>query len=183
MPSIAWSTIRNAIAQWAESATSLPTHWEGQKAPAPSGSYISLKFTGEVRRGRDWLFYELDEDADPGEEIIHSAQGPRKFTLTVQAFTEGDAVGNTSAEAYLQDMKTALRFDSNTEAMRAVGISIIPGNVQNVGGTLNWSTFEPRAVMDCQVHTTATLTETSTYISNVEITDLSSGETITVSDT
>lgn len=182
---IAWATVETAIQNWVETASGLADNkviWADQDGGRQATPYMTIRMGDLVAVGTgDEVEQIFDEEADAGEEIEHRIHGQRELHVTVQAF--GPVVGASSARALLSKVQAALSLPSVRETLRAAGLTAFDaGKIQNISALLG-ADFEGRAVLDVRFYIAESVSEFTTYIEHVEVTDTSTDETFTISST
>jgi hypothetical protein len=110
-----------------------------------------------------------------GSEIIQKARGPRQAILQLTCFAGvpgGAATGASSPTAVLHDAVSAYALDGIADAIAAAKIGV--GRVEtirSIDGVVDSTIFEPRAIVLVHLHLASELSETSTYIQIVNMTD------------
>lgn len=173
--SIAWSTMAAAIQNWVEAASGLPdakVYWGQQSSARPAPPFITLRIASLRRVGHDWQ--EIEED---GADINLTVRGVREGVLSIQCFG-ATAVGDASSLAMINAVITKASLESRRAALNAAGIGIASfGPVMNLDGIVGVATFEPRAAVDVRFYLAEEVSETSTYIETVEVTnEITGGE-------
>lgn len=106
-----------------------------------------------------------------GEEISLTARGQRVAYLSIQAFG-GTVSGAASPRALLEDVVAHAALPGRRAALVAAGLGLAPlGAVQSMEGSTGASLFEPRATLEGRLFLTSEVSEPSTYIESVEITN------------
>lgn len=173
--SIAWSTVRAAIAAWVRAGSGFDNEhviWAQQGRPTPSGPYVELRVRSVRRRGQDWLTVTENVGGAPGQEIVHTLRGPRVLTLSMQCFSgTGPNVGAHSPVATLEAVLSAARLPNVHAALATAGVGVVPSaDVMGLDGNLGFTVFEPRAIVEVKLHVTSEITELGTFIEFVELT-------------
>lgn len=170
---IEWVTVRNAIHAWISDATGIPAARvipADQNGPRPATPFA--EFTTEVERvGQDWV--DVDDAAAPvsGGEIDHKSRGTRRMVVRVRVFG-GDATGSASSRALVSALIGTHILPTRQAALRAAGVGVAEfSRVTNVGGVINSTKIEPRAMLDITCFLSSEVTEAGTYIANVQVTD------------
>lgn len=114
---------------------------------------------------------DTSETARAGEEISHLARGTREAILQLQCFAgESETVGAHVPLATLESVLAAARLPTARDALVAGGVGVLrSGGVTLFDGTLGFSVFEPRAVVDVYLHLVSEVTELGTYVERVEV--------------
>jgi hypothetical protein len=181
MASIAWPTVEDAIQNWIVGASGLSEDkviWSHEGGPRPEAPYISLLVNTLRPIGHDWLDVFDTEDPEPGQEITLKARGHRYCSLSIQCFAN-NMNGNLGAVAILNDVISALKFHRYTLTKAGVGIAGF-GPVATIGNNRIGTALEPRAAVDAQFHLASEVEDFETYIEKVEITNLLTGQIISV---
>ncbi len=126
--SIAWSTIKNAIAALVVAGSSLESSkvlWAGTNAPRPATApYISMRLSGLRNMGRDSLESEDNPLDLPDATITAVNTTTNDLTVTAHQFQDGDGpcpigvTGGTWAEMVGYDWWIIVR-DANTVSLAA----------------------------------------------------------------
>lgn len=151
--------------------------WSAQNVgePAPAvRTWVSLKRGDLISPVIADGVYAYETPGSPdGAEVTLSAQGPRNFTLSIQAFARGDsngrggATGNSSAYAALSRLASALRLPSSEAALLALGVGLNRvSNVRNMDALVD-QRIQGRALLECTLNLVESAEETVTYIQQV----------------
>lgn len=171
---MSWGGIELALRSWALVA-GVPVIWGQQDGERPAAPYISLLMTSVAEVGHDWLDVIDNPAPSAGAEILHRARGQRRGVLSVQCFA-GPATGDSSPTRLLEAMRSAVRLPSVADALNIAGVAALGfGGVLTLGGAVGGH-FEPRAAMEVYLSLTSEVSETSTYIQHVQITDQITGD-------
>jgi len=171
---MAWSDIETAIRAWVKSGSGLTDEqviWADQNGGSPALPFIDIRLGELVPVGAaDASDWEYDAGGPAGQEIVMSGHGVREFAVSVRAFS-ASPLGNSSARALLSKVQTALALESARSALHAAGVTPFDnGRVQVVPAILETS-WEGRAVLQVRFYTEETVTERTTYIDTVEVTN------------
>lgn len=178
MGSIPFETVETAVARWlARSLTddvdAGAIYWIRQgnaRPPTPvAPPYITMAFTRIRRMGADGKLYTKDED----EVVTETIYGPRVCRLELQCFGLDDVKG-TRAGGYLDTAITALGLDVNRSAFRAANIAV--GPITEIITLPRAEDFEPRAVVELDIHVSAEVSGPAYEIKYVEMVDETMGE-------
>lgn len=170
---IAWVAVENAIHDWIVSATGLvgaQVIQVDQNGPRPVGAYVDYSL--DIQRvGQDWLDVEDADVPEPGAEINQVARGVRRMTIRMRCFG-GDATGAASSKAHLENVVSKFIFPSISDALNVAGVGVTSfSNVTNISGVINSTRLEPRAMLTVVAFLASEVSETGTYVSDVEATD------------
>lgn len=183
MSAIKFGPIEDAIFAWVLAGSGLPAVnilWYGQNQPARSTPYITLKLAVAQSRGQDWVATEVNPTPSAGAELLQVVRGVRRLTLTVQCFAS-TPLGALGACSILSDIATAASLPSVGIALNVGGISVADiGDVSAVDGGVNFTVFEPRAVMTATLYAVAEMSETITSIDSVAVQNTGSGEAFVI---
>jgi hypothetical protein len=164
----------DAIHEWIVAASGLAVDrvlWavEGFERPE-SGPWISLNIIGSTPVGQSWKETKANPTPSPGAERLITVRSVHVGTLSIQCFG-GDATGVDSPRKRLERCALALSLPSRARALNEANVAIGQvGGVQSVGGVINSTRFEPRAVLQVNAHYNDELSETGTYVENVSAT-------------
>jgi hypothetical protein len=165
-----WAQVENATRAWVVAGSSLPDAkvvWGEGGGPRPDAPCIALRIMGVRRRGHDWTAVEDASDPQPLADLVTYARGMRELRLTLQAFSGPSTGGGL---ALLHGVIAALRLPTVREALAAAGVGVGSiGEIVNVGGAINWTHFEPRAVLEVTLHVSSEVADLGTWIESVEI--------------
>ncbi len=178
---IAWQAIHSAIRAWVVAAApGWSVIWSQQGGDRPVAPYIALRLR-EVRQvGQDWIDVVDAASPAPGAEIEHRVRGQRVVLLGIQAFA-GAATGVHAPAAVLDAIRTAARLPSVHSELDAAGVGVLGfGAAQSIDGLVGATVFEPRGVMDARLMIVSEVSEFSTYIERVEVTNEITGATTEV---
>lgn len=172
MSAVGWTPIKDALHTWLRVASGLAADhvlWWGQGMVRPTGQWISMHVIAVQRVGQDWTNVEPNPTPSPGAEILRVVQGSRQARISIQCFAGGTADENDPA-AVLNDCITALELPSRRRAFRAARVAVGEvGPVNSIGGVMNSTRFEPRAVVEVTLLFAAELSETDTYFENATL--------------
>ena len=177
--SSSWVTIEQAIQAWCTAATGLDVIWSNQDSPRPSGQYIALQATA-TSIGRGWT--ERDDADAPlaGAEVTSTHRTVKRLDVEIQCFG-GTGTGTANPANVCSDLADYAGLPSQKSRFKTAKWSPVKFDpVQNISGILNGSTFEPRAVMRCHGYIVGEISETSTYIQIVQVTNQITGDTFSV---
>lgn len=171
---MAWSDIEAAIRAWVKGATGLTDEqviWADQNGGSPALPFIDVRLGDLIpvgsADGSDWVY---DAGGPSGQEIVMSGHGVREFAVSIRAFS-ASPLGNDSARVLLSKVQTALALETARSALHAAGVTPFDnGRVQVVPAILD-TAWEGRAVLQVRFYTEETVTERTTYIGTVEVTD------------
>ena len=168
---IAWSTVELGLRTWISTGIGvnldhvLPQPLRG---PRPTSPYAAYKIN-IAPQGRDW---EKIEDATapvtPGEEIVVSAIGVRRLTVSVQVW--GDPVaGSSSAKGLLEQLIGKSYLPSLRDILRTAGVSLLSwGTIQSLDQVINSTSQDVRAALDITMTVSSSVSEPATYIEFAE---------------
>lgn len=171
--------IQRALRGWVRKASGLPDKkviWSEQSQPRLEAPFITMRLGDFIPLGSaDEVTQEYDENAPSGEEITITVNGRRSASLSVQVFGAG-------AQQTLSKVQTSLGLPSVKEGLEAAGVSIYDiGEVQNVTGLLE-TVFEPRALTNFSLYCSETVSEQTTFIESVEVTNEINDTTFTIEE-
>lgn len=134
----------------------------------PDSTYIEFDFlTGMLKKGhQDELLFDEENDS-------FKLTGQREFSVTVSAFGE-------SANEMIALVQQSLDSPVSTDILRSTGLAIRSSETVADKDTFLETSFEQRAVLDIRFGIVLELLDAVSRIEHVEITDLASGETVTV---
>lgn len=164
---------RDAIHDWVVATSSLaPTSivWADQRAPqAPVGLYIELRCSDPVPFGQDWDDIEQVETPDPGAELRHRLRGMRIAVLEIACYPHGAKWRDAQPARLLNTIVSGRNLPLRAQALRAGGVGF--GTIGKIVDlNLERSTlFEPRSVVEVNLHLTSEVSELGTYIERVEV--------------
>ena len=177
--SSSWTTIENAIQAWAEAGSGVSAIWSNQAGPRLSAPYIALAATAR-NLGRGWTDTEDNPAPSAGAEIIRTHRTVKRLDLQLQCFG-GDPTESGSPANILSDLCDYAGLPSQKRAFRVAGwVPVEFQPVLDFSAKLGNATFEPRAVLACHGYITGEISETSTYIQIVQVTNLIDGSTFEV---
>ena len=170
---IAWVALEKAIQDFVVTTSGLggaSVIWADQNGPRPDAPYIDMELVLE-RIGRDWI--DVDDAAAPssGAEIDLKVRGQRRLSIRLRCFG-ATSVGVTSPKAILNDVVSKSLVPSVQDALVLAEIGMAEfSQIQNVTGVLNSTKLEPRAMLDITAFVASEVSETGTYVSDVDVTD------------
>ncbi len=146
-----------------------------QDGPSPFPSrYVTIRVGDLLGIGVDASTWDFAADRNPGQEIVRSAVGMRKFVATFQAFTPG-TVGNATARTTLMKLQADLGLPSFREPLNAAGLGVLnQGDVRWVP-KVNNTTFEGRAVLEVLFCIPQSASDSTGYIETVRATPVIDG--------
>lgn len=150
-----YKTIKDALATWVTTVTTLPVHWQGQDAPRPAYPYVALDIvSGPVREHHDSRHVVPD-----GDDIRVCTRGERLITFSVEPIVSHQNTAYdhaTDATALAEELRNSLELDANRATLRAAGIAIVDpdGPITNRRTALD-ANFLSRAGFDLVTGVTA----------------------------
>lgn len=178
----AWADMEGALHAWVVGASGLAADhiiWSAQDGRRPEGQHVELRIVGPRRLGSADVTKVEYVGTPAGEEIRLSAVGVREMTLRCTCYG-GDARGDASPRAILEDVRTKLALSTHRSALRLVGLTPFDdGAIQDVSMPLGTG-FEPRSILEVKFYFAQRAEERVTYIEKAEITDETTDETFTV---
>lgn len=140
--------------------------WSYEDGPRPDPPYIAMKLTDVRTIGHDWTTREDAEAPAPGAEVLFRHRGARIVALELQCFTV-KAGGAGGAGGILSDAVAALAVHVNALDLAGIGI----GNIGPIRAldSRRGSLFEPRAVVEIDLHLASELESYSGYIEHVQL--------------
>lgn len=175
MAALQWTTIENQLWTWIQTRSGLAPErviWAAQNSPRPAaGPYITLAIRLVKAVGTGWVKKIVNPTPTAGAEIIHVARNMQRCTLEV-TYWGGEPLGPTSGAAILNTIIESLALPSVYESLTALGVAQSTP-VQIITGVVGSTLVEPRARLDLVFFAPSELTETGTYVENVEVTRLS----------
>jgi hypothetical protein len=170
---IAWTTVEDGIQDWVVAATGLAGDkviWSKQNSPRPAAPYVEVAL--DVKRtGQDWI--DTDDAAAPSaeNELDYFSRGNRIATIRLNCFG-GPPRGPSSAGALLNNVISKHRLPTNHQILINAGVGVSSfGDVLDISGVLNTSKIESRASLTVMGFLSSEVSETGTYVSDVEVTD------------
>lgn len=168
-----WTTVKNALHTWVRTTSGLSAGqvmWGAQNV-ARSQPWISLRLMTVGNGGaQDWVDTEDAGTPAPGAEVNRVARGTRVMTFTATCFAASNAADASEPHAILDAVMSKAFLPSVRAALRVAKLGI--GAFEDItvlDGILNQVNFEPRAVLTCRIHLTSEVSETGTFIEDVEL--------------
>jgi hypothetical protein len=164
---------RDAIHDWVVATSGLSATsivWADQRAPqAPAGLYIELRCSDPVPFGQDWDDIEQLVSPAPGAELKHRLRGTRVAVLEIACYPHGAKWRDAQPARRLNEIVSGRNLPLRAQALRAGGIGFgTIGKILDLN--LERSTlFEPRSVVEVNLHLTSEVTELGTYIERTEV--------------
>lgn len=147
-----WSTIQNAIKEWAEDSTSLEAVWMNQARPMSQKPFIVLQITSTSKEGVDSVDYEYV--ATPTTHLEPVILGYRLINVQVMAISRNQNAGQDAIQ-YLELARTRLNRPVLKEALRQAGLAINwTSHAILVQDVIFQNRYESRAVLDVTFRTT-----------------------------
>ncbi len=139
--------------------------WSEQGNVALDEPYLTMRLGDLTPLGAcDEESHTYDEDADPEEEITLAITGRRVLPVTLQAF-------GVDSDVLLSRVQTALGLPSLSEALNDAGLSAFDlGKVQNTTALFE-TEFEPRALLEVLFYVGESVSETTTFVETVAVTN------------
>lgn len=164
----AQTVVEDAIYAWVVAGSGLAAGqviWAPEATgggPAPSGTYISMRWLDINRVSDDWTI-----PRDVGGQIIHHVRGTRHPTLELTCFA-GARYGAGRAAQILDRVLTAIRLPTVAAALRAGDVGIGKRGKIRVASGQRSSMFDPRAIVEVGLHTTIDISEPGHSIERAE---------------
>lgn len=136
-----------------------------QNARAPVGDYLTLKMNGpKTLGGPKGETHAYDENADLGEEITLTTEGPAELAVSLQCFT----VDPDGAQDVLERVQSGLQLSTVRGALQSGGFSFIDyGNVQSIPRVYG-AAMEGRATLDLRGYCVQSASAKVGYIAEVK---------------
>ncbi len=171
-----FDAFENAVRAWVIAVTGLASTQVirgNQNGPRPAAPFAEVTLTdvGQVGASpaQDQIF---DSGALAGEEITLTSRAVHELTAVVRVFTVS-AVGASSARAILARLPASLGLESVRDTLHTGGLTCFDaGTVSYVPAILD-TKWEGRATLTARFYAEITASETTGYISSVELTDTS----------
>lgn len=166
--------VENALHDWIVAATGIPADhvlWADQafERPSDDAPWVAMRIETIQRIGQDWHVSSDHPAPTAGAEILHTVNGNRTATLTIQCF-RGSPTGTTRPQAYLDAAVMGITLPARRAAFLAAGIGIGEiSPIRNIGDVISFARFEPRAVVEVTLLLAGTATSTGTYIEIVTL--------------
>lgn len=168
--SLNWEALEDALYAFVSAKLGIKTHWQHQRIPRPARPYATLRLGSVVALGHDETSRAFDPDAKPGEELVLTTTGNRELTLTVNVYSDV-VTGSGTARERLSRLQTAIEAPLAIEALWASGISVVDrGAVLDLTELLETG-FESRAALDVRLLVRDLVTESTTFIEHVGLTN------------
>lgn len=184
--SVPRTDVENAIHAYVVAASGLPAgrvRWRDGSAPRPAAPYIDIGLMSVRSNGSDWRVIADAASPAPGADITITDTGPREMVLTLTCF-DGDETGAASAAGILEDVKSKQRLPVIHAALKVAGVAVTyRGPVTYVPGIRGTARFEPRATLELRCAVQNQVSENTTYIATVEVTNETTGAEFTVERT
>jgi hypothetical protein len=168
----AWNTVSQlAIHSWVATASGLPQDrvvWGGQNGPRPPTPFIEMRCAALLSGGIDWVDTRDAENPEPGLELEYLVRGSRTAELQLTCF--GDAVGDQSSTAILDRVIAGAQLPSVKQALLAGRVGVGDSEpVTWLGRVINFSDFEPRAIVRVTLHLASEISELGTFVETTEL--------------
>lgn len=156
-----WNAAKDALYEWASSASGVSVIWARQSAPPPATPYVTLALVGgPIAIGHDAQRRVHLPDGEELADLRVDWLGAREMTLSVNVYG-GDALAIAST------LQSSLSLETVRDALAAAGMSVIrAGDIRDLTALLE-TTFESRAQMDVRLRFTTTTSELTTFIETV----------------
>ena len=174
---IEWDTVKSAVAAWVLAATGLPPGraiWSQQGGDRPGPPFVEMRFARVRGIGLDWQEVVEVQNPTPGQELQHRSRGVRELLLTLKCFAPArtGATGAQSAVALLERVVSTAALPTRRAALGAAGVGVVAfGPVLAIDGVVGSSVLEPRATLEARCHIGSEVSDFSTYIETVELTN------------
>lgn len=171
-----WVGIESGIRAWVVAASGIPEDhviYSTQNGPRPSAPFIELAFGDIMPLGAvDAIEQTYDAGAVSGSEITLTTIGQRELSVVLRAYTS-TTFGGASARVLLSKLQTSLGVSSVRDTFHAAGVTCFDrGAVQTIPAVLD-TRWEGRAQLILRFYVVDTASESSGYITSVELTDQS----------
>lgn len=186
---VSWKQIEDAIRAWVRTSSGFADQsviWRNENGNARTENYIDITLLGMIPIGLDALTDNTDLARPSGQEIELRVEGDREFGISIECFTTRttESTGETTARSVLSRVQIALGLPSIREALAAADLSPFDiGTIQwlpAVGAKPNDTSFAGRAILEVRFYVRDDMAERVGYIKTVEITDLATGNMITI---
>jgi hypothetical protein len=166
---ITWSTIEDAIYDWAVAATGITVDW-AEDRPERQYPYVTLKSSDLLPIAHRAEILDKTNLANPaGEEIEQTAARDFEFVISVQCRTRYDAPG-VSARHYLQSAMAALDLPTQRSALRIAGAIVVEAEpILDLDEDIN-AQWTSGASMDVRFRTLGSVVEKTGYIAKIGVT-------------
>lgn len=160
------TVMEDAIHAWIVAGSGLPAGqviWatQGGGGQTPTGMYISMRIIAVDVVSDDWILSKAS-----GAAVVHSVRGTRNPMLEITCFA-GPNYGAGRAELVLARVPAAIRLPSIANRLRRADVSVgTVGKIRAVNGTRS-GMFDPRAIVEIELHTTIELVEQGQSIETV----------------
>lgn len=163
--------LQQALRTWVRKSSRLDDSkivWAQQDVVRLPVPFITMRLGDLVKLGAaDEVTHDFDATRPAGEEIEITVNGRRQGAVSIQCFG-----GNSdSAMKIMLRVEASLSLPSVMELLEAAEVSVYDtGAIQNVTALLE-TAFEPRAVMDAYFYCSEAVSERTTYIESVGVTN------------
>lgn len=143
----------------------------------PDGDGAVITIGDGIPVGMDRTAWLHNPDRTSTTDIEVATVGLREVSIGVQVFTIA-TTGNQSARALLGKLQSSLFMESIRDDLRERGFQVLDvGAVRNLTA-LAGADYEGRAILEFTGYVPATASEFLGYIASVEVTDLTTGQTV-----
>ena len=154
-----WTTIQNAIKNWAGTWSGLPVIWDEEPSGWIPKAYIQLRI-GSVRDlGIDAVDYSYVSSNPAGMQMVPEIMGQREFTVDVLCINRSQQ-STAVARHHLERLRTSLSIPSVRDGFTAAGIAFIDAFQDTTQGHIFQDRMESRGVMELHfaaaIHVAAT---------------------------
>lgn len=172
--------VENAIHAWIVAGSGLDADhviWSAEATgggPMPSGTYVEMRLLATDTVSEDWVI-----SRNESETIVNHVRGTRHPTLELTCFA-GGRYGANRAQSILTRVLAALRLPRVAALLRSSEVGIGDrGKVRVLEGRRS-TMFDPRAVVEVELHTCIDITDIGSAIERVEM-ELVDGSQLNVS--
>lgn len=170
---VAWTTVEDAVHAWVATASGITGSkviWTGQNGARPAVPYIEVGLDVQ-RLGQDWIDTADAASPSPENEIDYLARGNRRLIVTINAYGT-PSTGTSTAKALLDAVMSKFKLPSIHDALVVAGVGVSTfGDIIDISAALNTSKIETRASLEAVAFLASEVSETGTYISDVDVTD------------
>lgn len=165
-----WTKAEDALQAWASSRSGLTAIWANQSGNRPALPYVTLQITaGPGPIGHDAVELSVDEDAEPGEDLVVTHSGPRTLTLSVNVYATQVTTG-ANALARAGALADTLSLESVRDELRKAGLTVSTVSAVRDLTQLVETAFESRAQFDIQLYARSEVSERTTFIETIDLT-------------
>lgn len=158
-------------------------YYNDQPIDRPASMYVTVRPTSDTNLGFPGNIRSIPTSGRPaGEEVEIQLEDDSDLSLSVQIWN-GPTVTRTgapSAFSFAKSMRSKLFLPTALQVFMSAGVSLIDvGSVQNLGRLLG-ARFEGRAQFDVRVYYRAAESEFTTNIESLAVTNVGTGEVLTL---